>query len=259
MNPAPPLTTYEPRVERPTKRTRGRLFYTGAAALVLVLMLLGFHRYYLRGKTAAGGDVPEPMRIPVILHGSVMTAWVVLCLVQPALVAGRRRRLHMAVGRFGAVLAVGVVVLGAWVAILAASLGRPEGGFAGLSTKAFDMLSVSFVVMFGVFVAIAVYYRRRPEIHRPMMLMGTLIIIPAAVDRFDPLYRLYGGTVMEQALGPHLSAFLIATLLLVVNWLVTRSFDRWFAVAYGSMVASCLLVWRLANTDAWERLATQLL
>lgn len=259
LSPTPALTTLEPQVEVPTKPKRDRLFYTAAAALVLVLMLLGFQKYYLQGKLADGTDIPVLRQTPILLHATAMTAWVVLFLVQPVLIASRRRRLHMAIGRFGAVLAVGVVVLGAWVTIDAASLGRPAGGFAGLTTRAFNMMAVSFVVMFGVFVAVAVYFRRRPEIHRPMMLMATLILIPAAVDRFDPIYGLYGGTVMEQAVGPHLSAFVIATLLLVVKWLITRSFDRWFAIAYGSMVASCLLLWRVANTDAWERLANQLL
>lgn len=257
MNPT--TTTLKPRVRAPTKPRRDRLFYTGAAALILVLMLLGFHKYYLHWKTSAGGYFPAPMRTPIFLHASVMTAWVVLSVIQPLLIASGRRRLHMTIGRFGAVLALGVVVMGTWVATLAASLGRPEGGFAGLTTKAFDMLSVSFVVMFGVFVAVAVSFRFRPEIHRPMMLMATLIVIPAAVDRFGPIYGLYGGTVFEQTLGPHLSAFVIATLLLVVKWLITGSVDRWFAIAYGSMVASCLLVWRVANTEAWERLATLLL
>jgi hypothetical protein len=43
------------------------------------------------------------------------------------------------------------------------------------------------------------------------------------------------------------------------KWLITRSFDRWFAIGYGCLVAWCLLIWRLANTDAWDRLATLLL
>jgi uncharacterized membrane protein len=257
MNPNPMLAKVEPRLEAATKPKRDRLFYAGAAALFLVLMLLGFQKYYLHGKLADGSDIPAVRQTPLLLHAIAMSAWVVLFFVQSLLIAGGRRRVHMAIGRFGAVLAVTMVVLGAWVAIQRASLARPEDRSGFLTAKAFCLFALCSVVLFGVFVTVAVYSRRRPWIHRPMMLMATLIVLPAAIDRFEPIYGLYGGTVWEKAIGPHLSVFVIAALLLVVKWLVTRSFDRWFAIAYGSMVASLLLVWRVANTDAWERLAAQ--
>jgi len=43
------------------------------------------------------------------------------------------------------------------------------------------------ILIFGVFVAIGVWYRRRPEIHRPMMLLATLSIVAAATDRITGL------------------------------------------------------------------------
>jgi hypothetical protein len=46
------------------------------------------------------------------------------------------------------------------------------------------------VAIFGLFVAVGVYYRRRPDAHRPMMLMATLIAIPAAVARIGPFHAL---------------------------------------------------------------------
>jgi len=257
MNPTPTLTTVEPWI--PTKPKRGRLFYAGAATLVLVLMLLGFQKYYLQGKTSAGHDIPVAKQTVILLHASVMTMWFVLFLVQPLLIASGRRRLHMAIGRFGAVLAFGVVVLGAWVAIQAASSAPPEDRMFGLTIKAFCLLAISNVVMFGVLVSVAVYYRHRPKIQRPMMLMATLIVIPAAVDRIGPVLSLYEGTVLELIFGPLISTLVIATLLLGVKWLVSGSIDRWFAIAYGYVVVYCLLVWRLTNTDAWEQLAALLL
>lgn len=257
MNPT--RTTDEPRVQVPTKPKRGRLFYTGAAALVLVLMLLGFQQYYLHGKGYPGRDIAPPMQTLVLLHAIAMTAWVVLFLVQPLLVASGNRRVHMAVGRFGAILAACVVVLGMWVAIQGAPLVPPEFRLWGLAPKAFNMFSVVTIVIFGVFVAVGVYYRRRPDIHRPMMLMATLIVIAAAVARIDPLNALYEGTALQTIFGPLLWTVALATLLLVVKWLITGSFDRWFAIGYACLVGSDLLVWRIANTEAWDRLATLLL
>lgn len=249
----------ESRAPMPAMAKPGRLFYSGAAALTLVLMLLGFQQYYLYGKGYPGRDIAPPMQTLVLMHAIAMTTWVVLSLVQPLFIANGSRRVHMAVGRFGAVLAVCVVVLGAWVAIRGASLVPPEVRIWGLAPKPFNLFAVVQIVSFGLFVGVGVYYRRRPDIHRPMMLMATLTVISAAVARIGPLNALYEGTVLETIFGPDLWTLVLATLLLVVKWLILRSSDRWFAIGYGCLVASHLLVWWVANTDAWEWLATQLL
>jgi hypothetical protein len=65
--------------------------------------------------------------------------------------------------------------------------------------------------------------------------------------------------VLETIFGPDMWLLVLATLLLVVKWIIIRSFDRWFAIGYGCLVASHLLVWWVANTEVWDRLATLLL
>jgi hypothetical protein len=259
MNPTSTLTPDETRVKLPVKPKRGRLFYSGAAALLLVLMLLGFQQYYLHGKAFPDRNIAPPVHTLTLLHASAMTAWIVLFLVQPLLIASRSYRFHMAVGRFGAVLAACIVVLGLWLGIQTTRLTPPEVRIWGLTPKQFMTVPVVTVVIFGLFVAVAVYYRRRPDVHRPMMLMATLMAIPAAVARIGPLNALYEGTMWQTIFGPFLWTLVLATFLLVVKWLMTRSFDRWFAIGYGCLVASFLLLWRVATTDAWDRFATLLL
>jgi hypothetical protein len=259
MNPTPTLTPAEPRVKAPAKPKRGRLFYSGAAALLLVLMLLGFQQYYLHGKAFPDRAIAPPLRTLILVHATAMTAWVVLFLLQPLLIANGSRRVHMAVGRFGAALAACMVVLGLWLGIQAARLTPPEVRIWGVTPKQFMAVPVLTIVIFGLFVAVGVNYRRRPDVHRPMMLMATLIAIPAAVARIGPLNGLYEGTAWQTIFGPFLWTLVIATLLLVVKWLMTRSLDRWLAIGYSCLVASCLLVWRFATTDAWDRCATLLL
>lgn len=259
MNPAPTLTPNDPRVKVPTKPRPGGLFYSGAAALLLVLMLLGFQQYYLHGKGYPSRDIAPAMQTLVLLHAIAMTAWVALFLVQPLLIANGNRRVHVAVGRFGAVLATCVVVSGLSVAIRGAPLVPPEVRLWGLASKPFNLVGSVIVLIFGVFVAIGVYYRHRPSIHRPMMLMATLTAITAAVARIGPLNALFEGTVLQTIFGPFLWTLVIATMLLVVKWFMTGSFDRWFAIGYSCLVAPCLLLWRVATTDAWDRLATWLL
>jgi hypothetical protein len=113
--------------------------------------------------------------------------------------------------------------------------------------------------IFGVFVGVGLYYRRRPDIHRPMMLLGTLAAMPAPVSRIGSLNALYEGTVLEQTFGPFLWTLVIATMLLVAKCFTTCKLERWFAIGYSCLVASCLLVWQAGRTDAWVRFATLLL
>jgi hypothetical protein len=247
-----------PQVQVPAKPRHNRWFYSGAATLILLLMLLGFQQYYLHGRAYPDRDIAPPIRTLVLLHATAMTAWVVLFLVQPLLIVNRSRRVHMAVGRFGAGLAVGIVILGLWLGIQGARLTPPEARIWGLTPKQFLTVPVGTALIFGLLVAVGVLNRRRPDVHRPMMLMATLIAIPAAVSRIGPLSALYEGTVLQTIFGPFLWTLVLATLLLVVKWLTRRSLDRWFTIGYGCLVASYLLVWRFATTDAWDRIATLL-
>ena len=65
----------------------GRLFYPGTAVLLLVLTHVGFQWYYLHGKAYSGRDIAPPLQTPILMHATVMTAWIVLFLVQPLLIA----------------------------------------------------------------------------------------------------------------------------------------------------------------------------
>ena len=77
-------------------------------------------------------------------------------------------------------------------------------------------------------------------------------------EGIGPLNAIYEGTALQSIFGPFLWTLVIATVLLVVKWLTSQRFDRCFAIGYGGLVASCLLVWQVGMTDAWDRFATLL-
>jgi len=253
------MTSNEPRATTSAKSKPGRLFYAGAAALILVLMFLGFQRYYLRGQAFPEREIAPPMRTLILLHATAMTAWVVLFMVQTPLVVNRGYRVHMALGRVGAALAAAMVVLGLIVGVISARHTPPEVRIWTLTPRQFLSVPLISIVLFGVCVAVAVWYRRRPDVHRPMMLTATLIAIPAAVSRIAPLGDLYQGTALETVVGPFLWTMVLATVLLVTKCVLSRSFDRWLAVGYALLVASSLLIMQLARTTAWDRFADLLL
>ena len=231
-----------------------RLFYVIAGSLMLVATAVGFRAFLAHGKGFGGGEITRQIVPLVVVHGLAMLSWIVLFLVQSVFILKGNPRLHMRIGVGGAVLAGVMVPLGAVSAILSARY-NPElyQYFGGprffLATMLGEMLS------FGTLVSVAVIYRRRPEIHRPMMLLASLMIISGALGRcpyigefalMPPLY----------VLGPALA---LGALLLVLQLGMTRALNRWYAFGYAGMViASCLFI-VIGHSALWNRIARTIL
>jgi hypothetical protein len=79
---------------------------------MLMIMFAGFYPYYLRGEGMAGRKISPQMVTLVVVHGTAMTAWLVLFFVQSLLVPARKLRIHMKLG---------------WVAVVSRSSSRSAG------------------------------------------------------------------------------------------------------------------------------------
>ncbi len=233
-----------------------RFLYPGAATLLFVLMFLGFRQFYLHGRAVSGQALAPAVSTLLIVHGVAMTTWMVLFLLQPLLILSHNRRLHMSLGMFGAVLAAGIVVLGTWTAIATTKFIHTDLVRYGLDRRQFMAVPLSDIAAFAAFVSLGIWNRRRPQIHRPMMLLATLAIMAAATNRIPEFRGLGGSNLWGHWFGPHLVALAVGVLFLATKSALTRSVDRWFA---GGLAASALisaLGMRIASTAAWERIAT---
>src|SRR5258708_7457425 len=123
-----------------------RLFYGGMAIAMGLTVVAGFApTYYLRflsggpRATLSGG----PFGALVHVHGALFTAWVLLFIVQTALVASSRVAVHRRLGIAGAALATAMVVAGTSIAIATAARGSAPVGvdpLAFLVIPIFDMV-----------------------------------------------------------------------------------------------------------------------
>ena len=240
----------------PSPFTPTRLFYTFAAALMLVLTFIGFSKFFLNGQAYPGRPIAPPIKTLVIAHGSAMTAWLLLLLVQPLLILRNQRRLHMTLGTLGAALATLILILGTWLAIQSATVTPPEARIWGLPPKQFMAVPFISVWIFAAFVALGIAFRRKPAVHRPMMLLATLSAMSAAISRIDPLNNLYLGTVWERLFGPFALTLALGVLLLIIRMIITRAFDRWFTLGMTALIALDLFIWQIAPTPAWQGFAT---
>lgn len=157
-------------------RRTDRVFFSGMALLSLAIVFVGFMRtFYL--SSYFGRPALSTLRV---VHGTAFSSWVVLFAVQTTLIATGRRELHRRLGYAGAVLAAVMVPLGIALAISSARAGHAPPGLEPL-----PFLIIPFVdmVVFAPLVAAAVYYRRRAETHKRLMLIATLSLLGAAMAR----------------------------------------------------------------------------
>jgi hypothetical protein len=161
---------------RSADRRREHLFYSGMAVAVIITVFAGFApTYYLRAYYGT------PPLIPLLhLHGLVFTSWLVLFLLQTILVATKRTNVHRRLGVAGAVLAVLMLSVGTVTAIIRAKQGAPPNSPEPL---VFLTIPLGDMLVFAVLVGAGFYYRRRTDVHKRLMLLATISILPAATAR----------------------------------------------------------------------------
>jgi len=188
-----------------------------------------------------------------------LSLWVVLSIAQPLLVANRKYRLHMQIGKLGAVLATCIVILGVTLSIEWMKIDPSRMAPWFMTAKMFMAAPFISTLIFGGFVTTGILNRRRPEIHRPMMLLATLTVISAATDRIPAIISLFERTVWGTLFGPFFVPLVIGALLLIIKWALTRSFDRYLTAGWAALVVADAGIISLARTQTWDGIAGYLL
>ena len=227
----------------------GSRFFQYAAIAMAAVVFIGFARtFFLKPLFPEAREfaAPEPY---FLLHGAVFTAWMLWLIMQATLVRGRRIELHRKLGRVGAAIAVLVVGLGVYGAVLAA---RRPGGFIGVDMPPEQFLAIPVATMlcFGVFVTLAVAWRRNPQSHKRAMLLATVNLLEAAFVRFPfafmpayaPLSTLGSALLFIVALGIHDRRSLGRV----------HSVTLWGGIAIALSFPAAIAV---SGTNAWLRLA----
>jgi hypothetical protein len=164
------------RAQKTVTRQRERLFYSGMAIAILIVVVAGFAPTYFLRPLFTTAPLPRVLHV----HGVVFTAWLVLYVAQSLLVAANRTRVHRRLGMAGAWLAGVMVVVGTYTALVRAKAGAAPPGvdpLAFLAVPLFDML------VFSTLVATGISLRRRPDVHKRLMLMAMVSILSAAFAR----------------------------------------------------------------------------
>jgi hypothetical protein len=154
-----------------------RRFYLGTSLLMGVTAIAGFWPTYFG--PLVRGTIDQPVLIHV--HATVFVGWLVLFLAQATLAATGRISAHLKLGRLG--IAYGVVLI---VTGLLTGISRSANRVV-IGENAERLLYVAFVdmVLFAGFFGAAIAYRRKPQLHRRLMLVAATTLLVAPVFRLS--------------------------------------------------------------------------
>ena len=178
-------------------RVSGRWFFVGIAVAAAVTVFLGFARtYYLKSL------FPMPS-FPWLfhIHGALFTAWMLLLVLQAALIADTENRAASA-GRTDRRVSRRA---DAGHRMRRRGRGGPRAGTAqrrGGARGAHEVrprapaaeamiVPLTTMLLFGVFAGAGLAWRRRPDVHKRFMALATIAMLPAAIGR--AMGWLFGG------------------------------------------------------------------
>ena len=237
-----------------TRERMERWFYLFSSCLFLIIVAIGFQQFYLHGRAFSGGPVTQQIAPLVFLHGIAMSSWIILLIVQSTLIVRGNRKLHMTLGVGGAVLAGLLVLLGLATAITSVHY-NPDGYKDIWGARRFLSFMLANISGFGILAGIGLKYRRRPEIHRPLMLLATLFVAgPAGLFRIPFIVGPIMG-VIHTIIAAWTPMLILGVLLVIIKSVMTRSLDRYFAGGFIGIVLTCVLQVLVSNSAWWSHVA----
>jgi hypothetical protein len=157
----------------------GRYFYLAMSIVLAGIVVYGF------SQTVPSDFTPPGLPLLLKFHAAVFFSWILLSVVQPALIVGGSRALHRRIGWIGTGLALAMVGMGASAILLGLWSGQvppfyPHGlfikrGFVGL-------------LVFAALVSTGVVMRRHAPWHKRLLLCATIVIITPGLERAMPLF-----------------------------------------------------------------------
>jgi hypothetical protein len=200
-------------MKRKSLRPRpARYFFVVMALLFLVVAMFGFIPSY---QALYQGLFHVDWIVEV--HGAIMTAWLLVFIIQTILAARGNLRFHIKLGM--ASIALGVLVLLSFSFLETRRIIRDN---PPLNDGLFDgwVLVLYTIALFGLFFTWGIIARRKPAIHKRLLFLSTLIILQPAIDRIQwlPLRSL------QWTLFIYLDVLLIP--LFIYDWIILKRIHK---------------------------------
>ena len=158
-------------------------FFVFMAAAIAVTVFVGFApTFYLRDRF----NPDKGLSILLHVHGFALSAWIILFLVQTILIAGGSATLHRRLSWVMAGLAACIALL--MGAAIVEHLRRVPPTLPAPFALAFGMFDI---IVYATLVSGAIYWRKRPDWHKRLMLSATILLVEAAVVRIVAFHGIH--------------------------------------------------------------------
>ncbi len=224
-------------------------FFLYMTFLFLAIALTGFSTTFFI--PLARGTFHAP---PVIhVHGVFVFGWLLFLIWQALLIRQRKGGVHRRLGWLGAGIAVGVVVTAVLVGLHATRRDLAAGGDAFILGQFVNILIE--MAIFGGMVGAAIIHRRKPEVHKRLLMLATISALAPAWLRFRHF--------MPFVPNPFVTFSLLADSLLLVaiarDWIVLKRVHPVYLWAGGAMVALHVIETMAIRSGPWLWMARWLL
>jgi hypothetical protein len=159
-------------------RKRKSQYFLVASCLALAVTLIGFFKTFILPSARGAFSAP-----PVIyVHGGFLFLWTAFLVAQSVLIRMRRLKVHRLLGfiSLGLIPCVVISTMAAGVYALHRDVAR-GGGQTAVSSLVGTFTSP---IIFAAIVTASIAYRRRPELHKRLMLLAMVALIWPAFSRF---------------------------------------------------------------------------
>jgi hypothetical protein len=157
-----------------------RYFYFSMTLLMALLALRAFS--YTVDRNLLHAAPPRPTLL--WLHAAAFALWIAVFVAQSTLVRVKKVRIHRTLGWFGAGLAAFMVVSGFVVANV---MKRFESTVLHRNVTSFLAILWCDMIVFGECMALAIYFRKKPEYHRRLVFLASCQLMQAIFVRFSYL------------------------------------------------------------------------
>jgi len=254
--------SYPTSTQRSAKTFVERWFFTGMAIVMLVVSFAGFMPAIVNpvGRRA-------PLTFLAAAHGIVFLAWLLLFLTQSLLVATGHVRWHRRLGLASLVLLAAIVPLGFETTTVMVRRGfdlsgdqhivRHPQGPTSLDPYQASVFNYGDLLLFAVLALVAICYRRRPAIHKRLMLFANITLMAA------PIVHLLGHTPRLASIMTPAIVLIPVTLFLLAAlardyWVEKRIHPLTACLAIGYFASFPIRGALIGPTTAWHHFAAWL-
>jgi len=244
-----------------------RWIFVFTAASFIVVTLTGFIPDSLEKIAAVEAGQRPPFPLVMHMHAVLMGSFLLLLLTQTWLMATGRRDLHMRLGLLGMILAPALVVVGFILAptmyhqVWEGAQHAPSPMREALQNRLLWLdnillLQLRIGILFPLFLTVGLRARRtNPGMHKRMMILATVMAMPASVDRITWLPT----TMPASPVTPDLYTVLMIAPMFLWDVYRNRYVHKAYWIWLGVGLPFAIAVHTLWDTDWWHATARQIM